>query len=62
MLSSLLSAFGDAYKLVQPSVKAGELLAPYTLRNDTGTNVAVKIDKALEVTQLKHRYAPCPNA
>ena len=50
MLKSLSEAFGDAYKLVQPSIKSRDMLAPYTIRNDTGTLVAVTIDKQLEVS------------
>ena len=50
MLTSLAKAFGDAYKLVQPSTKAGEIYAPYTIRNDTGTLLAVTFDKTLQVT------------
>ena len=52
MLTSLAKAFGDAYKLVQPSTKAGEIYAPYTIRNDTGTLLAVTFDKTLQVTMV----------
>ena len=59
MLTSLAKAFGDAYKLVQPSTKAGEIYAPYTIRNDTGTLLAVTFDKTLQVTMVNFAVAAC---
>lgn len=50
MLTSLGKAFGDAYKLVQPSAKAGDIQAPYAVKNDTGSLIAITIDKHLQVS------------
>lgn len=58
MLTALSKSFGDAYKLVQPSTKAGAIQAPYAIRNDTGTLVSVKIDRQLEV-QLSIVFHVC---
>lgn len=49
MMGSLAKAFGDAYTLVQPSLKPGDVTAPYSIRNDTGTRISVGVDKTLQV-------------
>ncbi|CAH1789713.1 unnamed protein product [Owenia fusiformis] len=45
VLTNLGKAFGDAYNLVEPSVKAGEVTAPYLLKNDTGMALTCKLDE-----------------
>lgn len=45
----ILQAFGEAYQLVEPSQKAGELVAPYMIYNTTGLDLTLKLDSAFEV-------------
>ena len=42
-------AFGDAYNLVQPTLKAGEVLDPYVIRNESGEDLILKLDNDFEV-------------
>ena len=48
-LFPFLQAFGDAYQLVPPSQKAGEVIAPYMVYNTTGLDLTLKLDSAFEV-------------
>ena len=44
-----IQAFGDAYNLVQPTLKAGEVLDPYVIRNESGEDLILKLDNDFEV-------------
>ena len=48
--SLLFQAFGDAYYLVDIEDKAGELESPYVMKNDTGSNIKVRLDEAFRVS------------
>ncbi|KAH3865966.1 hypothetical protein DPMN_029014 [Dreissena polymorpha] len=43
-LTNLGKAFGDAYSLVEPTLKAGEVLDPYVIQNETGEDIVLKLD------------------
>ncbi|XP_052264161.1 intermembrane lipid transfer protein VPS13A-like [Dreissena polymorpha] len=43
-LTNLGKAFGDAYALVEPTLKAGEVLDPYVIQNETGEDIVLKLD------------------
>ena len=45
-----VQAFGEAYQLVEPTQKAGELMAPYMIYNTTGLDLTLKLDSAFEVS------------
>ncbi|XP_060571316.1 intermembrane lipid transfer protein VPS13A-like, partial [Ruditapes philippinarum] len=47
-LSNLGKAFGDAYALVEPTLKAGEVMTPYVIKNVTGEDLMLKLDNAFE--------------
>ena len=55
-LFPFLQAFGDAYQLVPPSQKAGEVIAPYMVYNTTGLDLTLKLDSAFEVCRLLYHY------
>ncbi|XP_060559281.1 intermembrane lipid transfer protein VPS13A-like [Ruditapes philippinarum] len=44
----LQRAFGDAYALVEPTLKAGEVMTPYVIKNVTGEDLMLKLDNAFE--------------
>ncbi|XP_053387649.1 intermembrane lipid transfer protein VPS13A-like isoform X4 [Mercenaria mercenaria] len=48
-LTNLGKAFGDAYALVEPTLKAGEVMTPYVIRNVTGEDLMLKLDNAFEI-------------
>ena len=45
-----LQAFGDAYRLVEPSAKIHEVLAPYIIENQTGLELLLKLDNIFQVS------------
>ena len=45
----MFQAFGDAYNLVEPSEKAGEIIAPFCIQNHTGLEILMKLDNSFEV-------------
>ncbi|CAC5424184.1 VPS13A_C [Mytilus coruscus] len=56
-----LEAFGDAYMLVEPSVKAGEILSPFCIRNQLDLEVVITLDDSLKVEEsndLKVKIPP----
>ncbi|XP_064596162.1 intermembrane lipid transfer protein VPS13C-like isoform X2 [Liolophura sinensis] len=48
VLSNLGKAFNDAYNLVEPTVKPGEVMSPYLIQNDTGLDLTIKLDNEFE--------------
>ena len=46
----MFQAFGDAYYLVDIEDKTEELESPYVMKNDTGSNIKVKLDEAFRVS------------
>ncbi|KAL4216396.1 Vacuolar protein [Mactra antiquata] len=48
-LTNLGKAFGDAYQLVEPTQKAGEVMTPYIIKNVTGVDLMLKLDNAFEL-------------
>lgn len=53
-----LQAFNDAYMLVEPMEKPGEVIAPYVVKNDTGLFIKLKLDETFKVT---HPSLCCPS-
>jgi len=45
----VFQAFGDAYKLVEPTQKAGEVMAPYIMQNVCGEDLVLKLDNMFMV-------------
>jgi hypothetical protein len=51
----ILQAFGDAYMLVEPLEKAGEVISPFCIQNHTGLDIVMKLDNSFEVSII-HIY------
>lgn len=49
VLSNLGKAFGDAYRLVEPTAKINEVLAPYIIENQTGLELLLKLDNVFQM-------------
>ncbi|XP_036365427.1 vacuolar protein sorting-associated protein 13A [Octopus sinensis] len=49
VLTNLGKAFGDAYKLVEPSATTSETLAPYIIENRTGLDLLLKLDNTFDM-------------
>lgn len=49
VLSNLGKAFGDAYRLVEPTAKIHEVLAPYIIENQTGLELLLKLDNVFQM-------------
>lgn len=45
-------AFNDAYNLVEPTIKPGEVMSPYLIQNDTGLDLTIKLDNEFQVREL----------
>ncbi|WAR29642.1 VP13A-like protein [Mya arenaria] len=50
-LTNLGKAFGDAYQLVEPTLRAGEVLDPFIIRNETGEDLMLKLDNTFEMPE-----------
>ncbi|GAB1605843.1 Hypothetical predicted protein [Argonauta hians] len=51
VLTNLGKAFGDAYKLVEPSATTSETLAPYIIENSTGLDLLIKLDNMFDIPE-----------
>ncbi|VDI65829.1 vacuolar protein sorting-associated protein 13A/C, partial [Mytilus galloprovincialis] len=51
VLQNLGKSFGDAYMLVEPSEKAGEIISPFCVQNQTGLEIVMKLDNSFEMPQ-----------
>ncbi|XP_052084958.1 intermembrane lipid transfer protein VPS13A-like isoform X11 [Mytilus californianus] len=51
VLQNLGKSFGDAYRLVEPSEKAGEIISPFCVQNLTGIEIIMKLDNSFEMPQ-----------
>ena len=56
----ILQAFGDAYMLVEPLEKAGEVISPFCIQNHTGLDIVMKLDNSFEVSII-HIYWSRPS-
>ena len=56
VLQNLGKAFGDAYMLVEPSEKAGEVISPFCIQNHTGLEIVMKLDNSFEMPQDAENY------
>jgi hypothetical protein len=55
----IFQAFGDAYALVEPTLKAGEVMTPYVIKNVTGEDLMLKLDNAFEVKLEIYQFSIC---
>lgn len=51
VLNNLGKSFGEAYQLVEPTEKAGVVMSPYVIKNNTGIPMVMKLDNSFEMPE-----------
>ncbi|ELU14385.1 hypothetical protein CAPTEDRAFT_224867 [Capitella teleta] len=51
VLGNLGQSFNDAYMLVEPMEKPGEVIAPYKVQNDSGLYIKLKLDESFKAPE-----------
>ncbi|XP_033726256.1 vacuolar protein sorting-associated protein 13A-like isoform X3 [Pecten maximus] len=62
VLNNLGKSFGEAYQLVEPTEKAGVVMSPYVIKNNTGIPMVMKLDNSFEMpddaSNMKVKLSP----